>query len=100
MAYATLRNWSFVNRYDIYTPCTPPEYLPMMLRGEVYNHPKKADGTSIITTSVVDAKKEEGGVMVYTKNTVYFITAEDINPEYEAGYPDAYNRFRDSIYDN
>lgn len=38
--------------------------------------------------------------MVYTKNTVYFITAEDINPEYEAGYPDAYNRFRDSIYDN
>lgn len=69
-----LENWAIVlNTYD---PYAPPETQIVVLRGEVYGHPKYADGTLLITTPIKDVV----GNTVRTCNTTYILGIPQ--PEY------------------
>lgn len=60
-----LENWSTTS---FESPYTPPERRKVRLQGIVTGHPKKADGTSIVTTSI----RESVGRQVTTRSgTVY-----------------------------
>lgn len=60
-----LEDWAVVTL----DPYSPPEY-GLCLKGTVYNHPTKPDGTRIVTSVIV---KVEGRVVRTNSNTLYHL---------------------------
>lgn len=69
-----IRNWSVVYRGDCYQA---PEIRPRGLSGTVFNHPKKSDGTEVLTSEIVAVN----GRSVFTRTgTEYYLESPD--PDY------------------
>jgi hypothetical protein len=79
----TLKHWSLV-----FPPYQAPE-LGVKLHGHVYGHPHFDDGESVTTSTVENA---ENGVITTYSGSQYLICPEDVDPEYEFAFPNAYNR--------
>jgi len=82
-----LENWAVVQDYD---PYMAPEDRKARLHGTVYGHPKHDDGKRIATSSI--QKIDPVAKTVTTRSgSVYELGTVD--PEWEAQFPDAANRF-------
>lgn len=81
-----LENWSIVSVN--FSPYTPPELLPKALHGLVYGNPKFADGEEVTTTPIAGVRD---GKAVTRSGSVYELGT--VNPNYEAQYPGARERF-------
>jgi hypothetical protein len=85
-----LENWSIVNIND--NPYDPSEMIIQALHGIVYGHYNFQDG-SHITTSRIKAYKN--GKIVTVSGSEYDLG--EIDPEYEALYPNARDRLIKSL---
>jgi hypothetical protein len=83
MQTAKLECWSVVCYLP---PYQAPEQGIGLLRGIVFNHPKKKD-REVILTSTVKGKREN---KIVTCNTVYELG--EVNPQYEEKFPNAFER--------
>lgn len=82
-----MENWAVVRDYD---PYMAPELCKTRLQGTVYGHPKHDDGKVLVTSSI--QKIDPVGRTVTTRSgSVYELGS--VNPEWEAQFPDAENRF-------
>ncbi len=86
-----LENWSVVAS----NPYAPPELQRSKLSGKVFNHSNSIfkDGDKIITSGI-NGKNEKGQVIMVSGN-VYDLG--EIDPEYEKLFPDARDRFLDTL---
>lgn len=78
-----LENWAVVG----HNPYLAPELQYQQLQGTVFDHPRFADGTFITTSAV--AGVEDGRIR--TKSGSLY-TLGEVNPEYEAEFPNARER--------
>ena len=87
-----LKNWSHcLTGVDQYTP---PENWVSVLSGEVYNHPnpRHFDGKEISTSPVIG---QRNGLVVTKSGSEYELL--DIDPVYERQFPNARERFFNSL---
>lgn len=80
-----LNNWSVVTK----DPFLAPEIAPAHLQGEVFGHPRFEDGRIIVTSSIASVSREEGTI---TTKSGGVYTLGEIDPEYEAIYPNSRER--------
>ncbi|MFV0518448.1 MAG: hypothetical protein ACK5MV_13730 [Aminipila sp.] len=73
-----IKNWSFCNNNR--------------LQGNVYGHPKFADGDTVLTSRVQKITDCGTYKIVETNNTNYKIMPDDVDKRYEELYPNAYER--------
>ena len=83
-----IKNWAVGMRnegeYSLPSAC---------LTGAVYSHPSYEDGYVISTSPIVKIRKVGNIAIVTTRSgSIYFITAEGVNPDYEKSYPYAFDR--------
>lgn len=89
-----LKNWSHCIRgADQYTP---PELMVSVLSGNVYNHPnpRHVDGKEITTSPIVGKRN---GLVVTKSGSEYELL--DVDPEYERLFPNARERFFNTLQD-
>lgn len=85
-----MENWAVVEDYD---PYKAPEDRKARLQGTVYGHPKHDDGKVLVTSSIQKIDLVNRTVTTMS-GSVYELGAVD--PEWEAQFPDAENRFWNS----
>jgi len=85
-----IQDWAVVTDPD---PFTAPELKAPMLYGEVYGHPRFADGKCVRTSRIVS--KTEYGEVVTESGSVYRLGA--VNPAYELKFPGAEERLLESL---
>lgn len=92
-----MKNWAVISRA---TPYTAPELMTSQLQGNAHGHPRFEDGTLVLTSSIIGVKDGGDHKIVETRNTLYTIRPEDVDPNYEELFPGAYERFRtkDTVY--
>ena len=78
-----LEQWTYQRR-PIEAQYTAPELIHFILTGDVFDHPKFADGQYVETSRVVEIGTDT--ITTYSGN-VY--TLGDPYPDYEAQYPNA-----------
>lgn len=83
-----LEKWGMRATASIYSA---PEQISYYLTGDVYGHPKYADGTFVTTSSITETNRREQTVR--TRRSTYFLGEPD--PEYEKLFPGAKARFFD-----
>ena len=84
----TLKNWCVGG-----DNWTAPECRAYHLYGEVYGHPNFEDGASVKTSRIVAIEDKGDHKEVSTgSGSVYVLYKDDVNPEYEKEYPNAYER--------
>lgn len=76
-----LENWSVTGSND---PYKVPELQTKQLQGQVYDHPRFADGMFITTSTII--RVEDGRVR--TKSGSLYILGE-VDPKYEFEFPNA-----------
>ena len=86
-----LRNWS------VFTTPSPngymaPELCASRLHGIVYGHPRFEDGVEIDSTRIMEMRVEDGSIVARTRNTEYLLRKREINPNYEAAFPGAFEK--------
>jgi hypothetical protein len=81
-----LDQWS-VGRHKREDAWTPPEMVRPCLRGVVSGHPQRKDGTMLCTSPIVGVTSTAA---VTESGSVYELG--EVDPEYEAAFPDARNR--------
>jgi hypothetical protein len=74
-----IEEWSIVRGGD---DNTAPELRPMLLRGKVYGHPSRHDGSHIISSEVVKLSLSER--ICRTRNTTYRLGRP--HPDYAKRY--------------
>lgn len=84
-----LKSWAVWSTVDKYTA---PELRTQVLVGNVYGHPRFADGTEVHTSSIREIVPHDNYKIVRTKNTEYHLYREDVDPCYLEFFPDAYER--------
>jgi len=94
--YPILKNWSLTKRPPA-NPYQAPELGTTHFQGEVFGNPRFEDGASVTTSSVQNLILEQGVILVKTANSIYIIKEEDVHPEYEAAFPNAFGRLKSSI---
>lgn len=91
-----LENWSITSKKG--NPFRPPELNRPRLQGNVIGHPRFDNGTFIVTSPIIMLNRIVNGLEDYTiittQNTEYRIGKANISPEYEAAFPNAYERLR------
>ncbi len=83
-----LENWSVVALSA--DPYTAPECIPQGLHGNVYGHPRFVDGVPITTSRIVT---RDAAAQTATTKSGTFYSLGEIDPNYEAAYPGARERF-------
>lgn len=86
-----LKKWSVGCR----NPYIAPELQKPCLNGDVYNHPNSErfpNGKYITTSSIQSIVDHDEYKEIQTHNTSYVIYPENVDPEYEKEYPNAYQR--------
>lgn len=84
--YTTYRSLGFFQDPSLFPPC---------LCGEIYGDKRFEDGRNVITSCVKKVIEKAGYKEVITKSgTHYQIYPEDVLPEYEEKYPNAYERLQ------
>ena len=78
-----LEQWTYQRR-PIEAMYCAPEQIHFILTGDVYDHPKFEDGRYIETSTVVEIRT---GTITTESGSVY--TLGDVDPDYEARYPNA-----------
>jgi hypothetical protein len=63
-----------------------------ILRGYVYGHDRFDDETLVNTLSIVDIINCGTYKVVETRNTLYKVLPEDVDPDYEVEFNNAYER--------
>lgn len=93
MNTAIMKYWSITSNQDGFTP---PELLIYRLQGIIYNDSRGAfpDGSRLHTSSIQRITDCGSHKLVETKNTVYMVSLEDVNPDYEKQFPGAYERLQ------
>lgn len=93
MNTATVKNWSIATDNNGFTA---PELTRYILQGNIYDDSRRAfpDGTPIYTSSIRSITDCSTHKLVETRNTVYTVCADDVDPGYEEAYPGAYERLR------
>ena len=87
-----MKNWSITQReVNLFTA---PELINYRLQGNAYGHPNFNDGTFVITSSIQDIINCNTYKIVETRNTNYKIYSEDVSPEYEEMYNDAFTKLK------
>ena len=81
-----LENWSVTYKPD---PWAPPELLPKLLRGNVYNHPDFADGSEITTSAIVEVT----AIRTVITNSGHEYKLGEPAEDYEKQFPNAKERF-------
>lgn len=71
-----IENWSVGDHPDDWH--IPPEVRPRVLRGVVYGHPRKPDGSRVRTNNIV---KSVGRFVETASGTVYQLG--EVDPEYD-----------------
>lgn len=89
-----LKNWLITTNQNGFIP---PELVENYLHGNVYGHPKFNDGDPINTSPIRGISDCGEYKIVKTKNTEYTVYPEDVSPEYEEKFPDAFNRLSVNI---
>lgn len=89
---ALMKNWSLTAANV--NPYKAPELISAKLRGDVYGHPKFPDGTPVITSTILDVVNCGTYIIIETRNTNYKVFAENVDPEYERTYKDAFGGLR------
>jgi len=89
-----LERWSIVSR-PLLNPFLAPEQVRLSLHGRVYGNPNFMDGESITTTSIQGLIVEGDMVKIKTKNSIYELG--EVDPGYEAAYPNALSRVKTSV---
>jgi len=82
-------NWAVVGR----DPYLAPELQTNHLIGTVTNHPAHEDGREVKTSRIVGM--EEPDIVITVSGSRYVLG--EIDPEYEAEYPNARERLFDSL---
>lgn len=82
-----IKNWSIVT--DDYNKPTK-----LRLQGNVIGHASFPDETPVSTSTIIDIIDYGAHKIVETRNTLYKILPENVDPEYEERFPDAYNRLK------
>lgn len=72
-----LENWSVVEK-PTDDPYRPPETLPTILAGNVYNHPRLENGVKVLTSKIIEMSVKNG--FAKTHNTDYILG--DPDPEF------------------
>jgi hypothetical protein len=84
-----LKNWSLVGDNN---PYTAPELQRVHLHGFVYGHPRHLDGKQVTTSSLISFSR---GIAVTRSGSKYRIIANNVDPEYEKRFPNAYHRLKE-----
>ena len=84
-----LENWCLVS---INSPYDAPETIDLVLQGEVFNHPRFADGTQVHLSRIVGFKNE---VIKTYSGSEY--TLGNVNEEYEKKFPNAKARLFETL---
>jgi hypothetical protein len=84
-----IENWGITTDAD---PYKAPEQRKSRLCGDVYGHPNFGEGHNITTSSIVRVEAVDPTTkLVYTSSGSCYILGK-VAEEYEAIYPDAFNR--------
>ena len=90
MKEAIMKNWSVTQ--DNFDPYTAPELIKYKLQGNVYGHPRFEDGTFVVTSSIQAVMNCGTHKNIKTRNTDYKIYPDDVDPEYEKVYGNAFEK--------
>jgi hypothetical protein len=85
-----LKNWGITTRQD--NPYQAPETQACVC-GHVYDSQNFNDG-DFITTSVIQklVMLDENTIQAHTQNSIYSLRKENMSPEYEKEFPNAWAR--------
>lgn len=88
-----IKNWSILNGWNY----SVPEVTKNVLRGDAYGHDRFEDGTLVNTSTIVEIINCGTYKIVETRNTLYKVLPEDVDPDYEAEFNNAYERLSVNI---
>ena len=75
-----------------------PECRTYRLHGNVYGHSRFDDGSPVTTSRIVAIKDKGDHKEVSTgSGSVYMLYKDDVDPDYEKEYPNAYERLSMTI---
>ena len=89
----TLKNWSVAHS----DPICLNSFQEISLMGNVYGHPRIADGTNVLTSAIRNARVVDGKIFVKTYNTEYVLQEDDVCAEYNQLFPNAYAQYANEI---
>lgn len=91
-APAIVKEWSLTYSCSKYTA---PELRIPQLAGKIFGSDKFRDGADIVTSGIRKIEQyEDSKVIITNSGSRYRIYPNDINPEYENMYPDAYHKIK------
>lgn len=85
--YPEVTNWIFVNK-QFNTMYSAPEDVSICLWGQVWGSDRFEDDHRIATSKVLGVVYEQGWILIKTRNSIYKIRKDTINPEYKQAEPD------------
>lgn len=87
-----------INKWGLFVPFSPyqaPELRTMCLSGHVTDHPRLGEG-NITTSAIKHAELIGEDIIVHTVSGSRYVLGE-VDPAYEEEYPNARQRFIDTI---
>ena len=85
-----LKNWSIGPA----NPFVAPEVVSYIAFGNVFDNPRFKNGTYIHTSKIMKIVHCDDYKEIHTRNSVYIVRPENVDPDYEREYPNAFKRLK------